>query len=111
MSKQDELIVSRLVDYLNGLLAVDRAAVNELLSHRVTVNTGMTCYRGVQLDSDGKLGLLGILNGFIGESKKYGGGRIMMVETTDGVEIKAFIDIERMEKIRISRVDIPEAGC
>ena len=72
-------LAGELVEYLNGLAAIDPAAVLALVDTRVTCNQAMADHPTLQVryDSDAvfthEIGLLGILNGFVGtDDKGYG---------------------------------------
>lgn len=57
-------------DFLNELLATDAKAVHGLVEHRVVCNDALTYHPTVQVATDEGLapmvGMLGILNGFVG---------------------------------------------
>ncbi len=61
--------ISELVEFLNGLLAIDRDAIQKLILTRVPCNNALADHPNVQIwapskDDPATVGLLGILNGF-----------------------------------------------
>lgn len=62
----------RLIRFLNELVEIDREAIHQLIEHRVHCNEGMLNHPTVQAvatkggSDPGLVGLLGILNGFVG---------------------------------------------
>lgn len=63
-------LLEDLINYLNSLLEIDRDAITELCNARVKVtNNGLLEHPTVQCgiyNGEYKVGLLGILNGFLG---------------------------------------------
>ncbi|KKN88349.1 hypothetical protein LCGC14_0249120 [marine sediment metagenome] len=70
-----------IVDYLNGLLELDRPAVAALIANRVPCNKALadhpTCQVVAQHGSC-HVGLLGILNGLCGKDKRGWGGIVVV---------------------------------
>jgi len=74
--------------FLNSLLRIDRAAVSQLVGHRVPCNDRMANHPSVQVQADpgGKnpsVGFLGVLNGMFGIDEE-GWGQIAMEIADDG---------------------------
>ena len=70
-------LAAELVSFLNELLAVDESAVYSLMETRVICNEAMLNHPTVQVATDEAdvpvVGILGILNGFVGvDEESYG---------------------------------------
>jgi len=58
--------INNIVNYLNKLLELDRAAINKLfLDNYVVVNKNIMNHKYAQVRMDGKFGILGLINGII----------------------------------------------
>lgn len=69
-------IAHELIEYLNSLVEIDPAAIQELIEARVPCNEQLLNHPTVQVLKEDehavpKLGFLGVLNGFMGESNGY----------------------------------------
>ena len=58
-------LAQEVVDYLNEVLALDPEALYGLIENRVPCNEALTNHATTQV-SNGRVGLLGILNGLVG---------------------------------------------
>jgi len=97
MRLEDKVVKPQdVVDFLNRLLEVDRAAMNALFSVRVTCNTGMVGHPTVQVVSAGRIGpfthlvgVMGILNGLfaIDDPDVWG---VISMEVDNEHKIKGF---------------------
>ncbi len=88
--------IQTLVDVLNEALAMDRAAMDHLLSTRVPCNSMLAEHATVQVwheAGQSAVGVLGLLNGFVGRLAPnrvvvavYEGGTLMRFEVGTVVE-------------------------
>lgn len=77
LEKTFEVTVQQVVDLLNEALRIDKYAVTDLISERITVNKDLAEHPTIQCVETGKgryeMGLLGFLNGLFGvDEKKFG---------------------------------------
>lgn len=70
MEKRDEISAQYIVDFLNELLRIDKFAITDLVSERISVNKELANHPTVQVQELVKgvqeIGLLGIINGMFG---------------------------------------------
>ena len=59
-----------LLRYLNELCELDLGGIGELIELRVPVNDKIAKHPSVIVDEDDQLGVLGVLNGFLGMDKR-----------------------------------------
>lgn len=80
--------LQNVVDFLNGLLAADRRAIQELISTKVKCNEKLAFHPTVQVIITGpdkyETGILGVLNGLFGIDEK-GESYIMAVFSENNV--------------------------
>lgn len=77
LEKRYEVTVQEVVDLLNEALRMDKDAVTDLVSERITVNKGLALHPTIQCIETGRgrfeMGLLGFLNGLFGvDEEKHG---------------------------------------
>lgn len=77
--KESQMIedAKRMIDYMNTLISLDPDAITLLAETRVPCNDSLADHPSVQVLEDGgstTVGLLGILNGFLGAYEKDGWG-------------------------------------
>ena len=82
----------QMIRFLNELVEIDGEAIHQLIEHRVPCNQGMLDHPTVQVAANegadpGKVGLLGVLNGFIGKDTD-GWGFICAMFDDDGKLLK-----------------------
>lgn len=88
----------KLVDWLNGLVAIDAECVRRLIEARMPCNEAMADHPHVQVAPAGdgfEVGLLGILNGMVGPS----GERIAAMFEDGGLERFVLLDAEQIRKV------------
>ena len=82
------------IDFLNELLALDPAFVNQLIGFRTPCNQALADHPTVQVgggDGDFRAGMLGVVNGFLGaidDGPKAGWGPVTAIY--DGDALVAF---------------------
>jgi len=86
-------IAEQLVEYLNNLLKLDPLAINKLIEYRTPCGKAFIEHPTVQVHFDGAIGnssvgLLGILNGFVGAN--VDGRGIIVAHFNDFGEIRKF---------------------
>jgi len=89
LKSQDQMLktlASDFCNYLNELLKIDRRAVQELLNVRAVYNASNPIIPSVRDGDQIKIGLLGIINGFL---LRHGDELIMAVRDASG-ELKEF---------------------
>lgn len=87
--KESQMIedAKRMIDYLNTLISLDPDAITLLAETRVPCNEALADHPSVQVLEDGgsmKVGLLGILNGFLGAYELDGWGPLAAVYSDEG---------------------------
>jgi hypothetical protein len=89
---EKEALARSVVEYMNDLLRIDPEAIVQLCESRVLCNDALRDHPTVQVATDenptpdgtsARVGLLGILNGFIG-TRPEGHGYLMAVYEDDG---------------------------
>lgn len=94
MSKVDPNLV---IDFLNSILKIDKAALNKLIFNRVPCNQELGEHETVQTLSDDNsnysVGLLGLLNGMCGKDENGWGFIVAEVNENDN-EIERFIHLK-----------------
>jgi hypothetical protein len=58
-------ITQQWINYLNELFKIDKEAISKLVESRVSCNDGICDHPNVQVTMDGKLGFVGLINGFL----------------------------------------------
>jgi len=91
---QPEQLAIHFVDYLNDLMGVDAAAIEQLVECRAPCNAELAAHCTVQVrdlgDGQWRVGLLGILNGFVGTRPGTKAGYIAGVFDETGVVLQGF---------------------
>lgn len=77
LDKKFEVHVERVVELLNEALRIDKHAISDLVSERITVNKDLALHPTIQCVETGRgryeMGLLGFLNGLFGvDEEKHG---------------------------------------
>jgi hypothetical protein len=83
----DEALARRVLDLLNEVHALDPAAVNALVNHRVPCNAALVDHPTVQCGKSADsftVGLIGLLNGLVGVDAEGNGAIASMVDTETG---------------------------
>ncbi len=102
----DKELVEKVVAYLNELLALDAAAISDLVDNRVSCNTALENHPSCQVAIDGcegrQVGMLGVLNGLCGvfdSGERKGWGAIVAVIETDSGQpsISKFVVLTQKE--------------
>lgn len=94
-------LATRIVDFLNELIAIDPTAVALLLLNRVPCNSDLADHPTVQVDAlpsgtGYRVGLLGILNGLCGTDNR-GLGAVAVEIDKDTIKVRrAFLLEDRM---------------
>ena len=84
----DRILAAQVIEYLNGLLRVDREAIAELVDSRVPCNRKLADHPTVQVGLADEMpgcfevGILGVLNGMCGV--KHDGYGLLRAEYEDG---------------------------
>ncbi len=90
MRKRDEISAQYIVDFLNELLRIDKFAITDLVSERISVNKELANHPTVQVQELVKgvqeVGLLGILNGMFGMDGDQSAIEAIMNEKTDVIQ-------------------------
>lgn len=79
-------IIDKIINIMNEALELDRNAVEELISTRVSCNEALSAHKSIQVkkEQDGySLGVLGLLNG-IGGIRSNSWGHICVIINEDG---------------------------
>lgn len=79
--------LSSMITFLNDLLTYDRDAVAALIESRVPCNSALMDHPTVQVSFEGQVGLLGILNGYVGV-RPNGVGYVAAVYEDDGTLVR-----------------------
>jgi len=80
---RDIVSITKVIDYLNELLELDRPAVAALIANRIPCNREMADHPSVQVSSQHggyHVGMLGILNGIFGIDEEGFGGIVAVFE-------------------------------
>jgi len=87
MRKRNEISAQYVVDFLNELLRMDKYAMTDLVSERISVNKELAHHPTVQVQELVKgiqeVGLLGILNGMFGIEDDQAAIQAVMNEKTE----------------------------
>lgn len=94
----DKELASRVIEFLNSALTLDRRAISNLVDHRVGCNVALADHPTIQVGTDKsnnthEVGILGLLNGLCGVVEggdKDGWGHITAVVENDKVTIREF---------------------
>jgi hypothetical protein len=89
----DRKLARKVVALLNEMLELDHAATVKLIERRVGVNDAMADHPTLQVSAEGRLGLLGVLNGLCGviqRGKYKGRGLVTAVGQYDPTAIDLF---------------------
>lgn len=96
--------VTHAVEVLNDVLARDPDAITQLFNLRVDCNDSLSAHPFVQVslyeDKRQRIGLLGLINGLLGESPSgvIGARGLVDAETGRFARIREFVDL-RQEKV------------
>ena len=92
--KLDLELATKIIDFLNSLLETDRDTISSLINHRIPCSKFLADHPTIQVDSEDRVGLLGLLNGLCGKytekDEYYEFGPIMMVLDEKNNQIAKF---------------------
>ena len=97
--------VTKALQILNEALALDPEAITQLVNLRVECNPGLAAHQTIQVgayDGIAKIGVLGLINGVIGDSPTgvIGGKGRIDIATGLFTDLRAFVDL-RVEKVYV----------
>lgn len=97
--------VTKALQVLNEALALDAEAITGLVNLRVECNPGLAAHQTIQVgayDGIAKIGVLGLINGVIGDSPTGVIGAKGRIDSNTGLftEVRAFVDL-RIEKVDV----------
>ena len=97
--------VTKALQVLNEALQLDPEAVTRLVNLRVECNPGLAAHQTIQVgayDGVAKVGVLGLINGVVGDSPPGGIGAQGRIDGAPGqfTEVRAFVDL-RIEKVDV----------
>lgn len=97
--------VTKALQILNEALALDAEAITRLVNLRVQCNPGLAAHQTIQVgayDGVAKIGVLGLINGVIGDSPTGVIGAKGRIDSNTGAftEVRAFVDL-RVEKVDV----------
>ena len=95
--------VTKALQVLNEALLLDPEAVTRLVNLRVECNPGLVAHQTIQVgayDGVAKVGVLGLINGVVGDSPTGVIGAKGRIDGATGqfTEVRAFVDL-RIEKV------------
>ncbi len=95
--------VTKALQVLNEALALDAEAITRLVNLRVECNPGLATHQTIQVgayDGIAKVGVLGLINGVIGDSPTGVIGAKGRIDSATGLftDVRAFVDL-RIEKV------------
>lgn len=99
MLKIASLDVDWVLELMNSALECDREAITKLVENRVPCDEALSNHYSIQV-SDGKVGLLGILNGLCGVDEETGYGPICAIYDKNNEFIVSFArtDFEKIKR-------------
>ena len=95
--------VTKALQVLNEALALDAEAITRLVNLRVECNPGLATHQTIQVgayDGIAKVGVLGLINGIVGDSPTGVIGAKGRIDSATGLfsDVRAFVDL-RIEKV------------
>ncbi len=97
--------VTKALQVLNEAFALDAEAITRLVNLRVECNPGLAIHQTIQVgayDGIAKVGILGLINGVIGDSPTGVIGAKGRIDSASGLftDVRAFVDL-RIEKVDV----------